>query len=487
MATALQQLQLNQASLATRIDQIGFGRSQYITCFFGGGVWLADGAELLIIGTVTDAVAAEWNLSPMERGFVVTLVFVGIFMGNLVSGPLSDWQGRKPSILLSYLGVGICSLLSAASVSYGMLCLARTLVGFTFGLGQPAFQSLSGEVCPSKARMLMTGISFSLFTFGELFSASLIAYDDPQMEHLHWRWLLTVGSLPSFILLLCSTILLTESPFYCSAAGRHEEAVHVLKSIAKSNGTHLDSFDFQAGKPVSKQETFFASVQRHVSIILSPGLLLSTLVVIYSCFNLNVIFYGSLYAFPQILTEVDMSGTPAFQLAMGALLELPGLAFGIVICEIFPRKTAMKIFLLSMVCAALAFGCGISQGIPTLSSVGYYGIKFVPNLGFLAFYQYSVEIYPTEVRATGSALSLAGGRLGGMLSPLVFELIQARFGSVAFFYLIAGLCAMNYGLIDLMPYETARVQLSDVLLSEETTSKAEYGSLESAHAGIRKD
>merc|ERR1711974_163656 len=68
------------------------------------------------------------------------------------------------------------------------------------------------------------------------------------------------------------------------------------------------------------------------------------------------------------------------------------------------------------------------------------GIKSAGMVGFVSMYQYSTEIYPTVARTTGTAACVAGGRLGGMLAPLFYEMLEGAYGFEAFFYLI-GTCA----------------------------------------------
>lgn len=75
------------------IDAIGYGRGQLIVSVVGAGIWAADGAELLLISSVTRSIGKEWGLSGSEKGLVVSVVFVGVMVGNLLSGWLGDAVG----------------------------------------------------------------------------------------------------------------------------------------------------------------------------------------------------------------------------------------------------------------------------------------------------------------------------------------------------------------------------------------------------------
>merc|ERR1719373_760648 len=70
---------------------------------------------------------------------------------------------------------------------------------------------------------------------------------------------------------------------------------------------------------------------------------------------------------------------------------------------------------------------------------GLYGIKCFVTIGFLVVYQYSIEIYPTEVRTTGAAISIGSGRVAGIISPIVIEaIVSVTGGHSAFFIMLVG-------------------------------------------------
>jgi len=60
---------------------------------------------------------------------VVTMVFAGLAIGQLVYGPLSDSTGRKPAIYLGYAVFGLGSLLTILAVNFPMMLAGRLLQG----------------------------------------------------------------------------------------------------------------------------------------------------------------------------------------------------------------------------------------------------------------------------------------------------------------------------------------------------------------------
>lgn len=453
-------------SLAEVVEAIGFGAAQLQACVIGGGVWLADGAELLLIGSVTRAVAEEWRLAAWQRGAVVSVVFVGIFLGNAASGPLGDSWGRRLPIVASYAAVFVFSILSAAAWDFWGLCTIRLFVGLSFGVGQPAWNALSSEITPTYWRIVMQGGSQMLFAVGEMYSAALIYADDPEMQHLNWRMLLVYGAFPSLVLGVLAWALLGQSPSYLALHGQHEEAKQELAALRRANGGSAMSVDFRP-PPVVESGSAKDAVARQLGIVWGRRMRYTTGTAVYSCFALNVVFYGCLYAFPQVVSDIEMGSSPAMSLLVGALWEIPGFVCGTLCGMWMKRKPAIMLYAVSIVLSLVAFAYGGTHKDSHWSSFylthgGYFGIKFFASFGFIAIYQYTAEVYPTVARTTGAAMCLAGGRAGGFLAPLAFEellVITGNFGT--FFYGIAGLVAVNLVLVVFLPFETAGVHLVD--------------------------
>jgi len=66
---------------------------------------------------------------------LITMIFLGLGFGQLISGPLSDSFGRKPLIYIGFIIFAIASLLCIFSTSLEMMILGRILQGI--GLSAP--------------------------------------------------------------------------------------------------------------------------------------------------------------------------------------------------------------------------------------------------------------------------------------------------------------------------------------------------------------
>jgi len=325
----------------------------------------------------------------------------------------------------------------------------------------------------------MNGASQTLFVAGEIYSASLILSDDPDLKNLHWRSLLQLGAIPSALFAFASAMFLLPSPSFLALHGQAAEAKTVLEVMKKDNRCDASvSTDFHVVPDIRLSGRQFGY---QIKELFNRQFFSTTLITSFTCFGLNIVYYGCLYAFPQILPDLHGGGSAGMQLLMGALCEIPGNAVGVVLGMCMPRKPVMKLYLLLMATCLFVFICGVHSPTSVIGPImyhgGYYGIKAVACIGYIITYQYAAEVYPTETRATGTAFCIGSGRLGAMLAPLIFEGFQDVFHSYAgFFYLLCLFCIVNGFLIDFLPFETADMVLMDRLLPNDEPEGIEtYG------------
>eukprot|EP00930_Biecheleria_cincta_P101818 TRINITY_DN93467_c0_g1_i1.p1 TRINITY_DN93467_c0_g1~~TRINITY_DN93467_c0_g1_i1.p1 ORF type:complete len:477 (-),score=70.43 TRINITY_DN93467_c0_g1_i1:146-1576(-) len=420
------------------IDDIGFGVAQILICFIGGAIWAADGSELLIIGSVTRSVSGEWGLGSWQRGFLSSLVFCGVLVGNSISGPSGDTFGRRMPVLVSFLGIAMFSVLSASATYYYMLLMIRMMLGVSFGFGQPSYNTLLNELVPGKWRVKMNSMAQSMFAVGELYAAMLIWWSDPSMKHLDWRWLCVMGAIPSAVGFVLCWLLLYESPSFLASKGKEQEARAVLESIKSLNKADHVSTDF---------ECQISPEVNAVGYIYSRELISTTATMIYSCFVLNLVLYGSLYALPQVMTEVDMGYGPAVGLIVGSLWELVGyVASGLLGGGGLDSKKLVLVYLIATALSLISFTLGANrEGIVggTLLQGGYLGLKIMVNVGFVAVYLMCAQVYPVATRNTGVAACIAGGRVGSILAPILFEKIAEVGGWQTYFMIMASALVVN--------------------------------------------
>jgi DHA1 family bicyclomycin/chloramphenicol resistance-like MFS transporter len=81
------------------------------------------------------AIAGDLGVSPAEVQFSLTTCLIGLAVGQLVCGPLSDRWGRRRPVIAAVAGYAICSLLCALAPSAPLLAGLRLVQGVAGGAG----------------------------------------------------------------------------------------------------------------------------------------------------------------------------------------------------------------------------------------------------------------------------------------------------------------------------------------------------------------
>ena len=71
-----------------------------------------------------------FNLTPATTGLNTASVFIGGFLGPIVSGPIADRLGRRPAIFWGCIITIIGIILQTAAQDIPMFVIARILLGF---------------------------------------------------------------------------------------------------------------------------------------------------------------------------------------------------------------------------------------------------------------------------------------------------------------------------------------------------------------------
>mmetsp|Transcript_1245 Transcript_1245/g.2583 ORF Transcript_1245/g.2583 Transcript_1245/m.2583 type:complete len:462 (-) Transcript_1245:54-1439(-) len=458
-----------ERSVADVVQDIGFGRCQVLTSFIVNGSWLADGAELLMISAIATSLGKQWDLSSLGLGSLMSSVYLGTLLGNLCSGYLGDRHGRRSAVMLCYPVIVLGSIASAAAQNYGQLLVLRFLVGLGFGIGQPSAVAILMELSPVKYRCLNQGLAQLAFAAGELYCCFIIWNDDPQMENLHWRFMLLAGAVPALLFWVLSWEFLEESPSYWTASGQPEKAKEALDRMALMNGK----------ADVATQVSAAPASDRFSGKKLLQIASRATAALCFVCFSYNLLVYGAFTAFPQLMPSlVGKQGSPVAELAKGALFEVPCDVLGLLAGMTMPRKTVLAVYFVGVAASSVAFALG--QG--SLLMAGYYGLKGFPQIGSISLYILASESFPAEIRATGTATVISFGRIGAFAAPVVYAHMLSATGSYKFFFLFcAGLLFTNLLMTVILIPETFRgrpVPEDDERVAFAEQGKTSHGTME---------
>lgn len=277
---------------------------QYAIVIFGGELY--SGLCKVLVTVSSTSFALDLGFSSFQRGWLVSMLFLGNFIGNLMSGATSDYCGRRATLLLGYVVALVALSVTLATSSFASMLVCRTSMGLAAGLMGPTSWTLLGELSPSKRRMFMHALGHSMWFIGGLTMLSLVHFADPTMQHMPWRSF-TVFTL--VVMALCTIGALSfvvESPSWLCLQGRRDDAIDVLGTIRDRNGVETDVHGWELRPTEVESNTRSWSYKA----LFTRSSLFTTLTLCMCTFSLNYGSYGMLYALPIILRKSNLDVVP---------------------------------------------------------------------------------------------------------------------------------------------------------------------------------
>ncbi|MBV9922576.1 MAG: MFS transporter, partial [Pseudonocardia sp.] len=185
-----------------------------------------DGYDLIVYGAIVPSLLDEprWNLGPAEAGAIGAATLVGMLIGALGAGALTDVVGRRKIIIVSVTWFSVSMLLCSVAPTAGFLGAFRFLAGLGLGGVIPSVVALTVEFAPMNRRQLYNAVMFAGYSFGGILSAVLALALIPLYG---WRIMLAVGAAPLVVVLPLAIAFLPESVGFLLAKGRHAEAARL--------------------------------------------------------------------------------------------------------------------------------------------------------------------------------------------------------------------------------------------------------------------
>jgi MFS transporter, DHA1 family, multidrug resistance protein len=96
-------------------------------------------------------IADDLGAAPSQVQLSLTTLLVGMAVGQLVTGPLSDRLGRRTPVIIGMVAYALLSLLCAFAPSTGALAAIRFAQGFAGGMGTVVARAVVGDLFTGRA------------------------------------------------------------------------------------------------------------------------------------------------------------------------------------------------------------------------------------------------------------------------------------------------------------------------------------------------
>ena len=410
------------------------------------------GFDVSVVSGIVRFVEAEFELGPLQLGWVVSSLSLTAAIGMLASGPLSDRLGRRPVLQIAAVLFAVSAIASAVAPDYLTLVIARMLGGFGVGAALIVAPMYIAEMSPPASRgrfvsfnqlNIVIGISAAFFsnylilTLGESGAAWTEVL---RLGEWGWRWMLGIETLPAVAYLLALS-LVPESPRWLAMRGRDAEATEVLGRVAGENAGAVlrDVKESIAAEAKLGRASWRVLLHPSLRLVMIIGIVVG---VLQQVSGINAVFF---YA-PMIFERSGIGANAAFMQA--ALVGFVNLVFTVVAMAVIDRfgRRPLLVFGLSGIAACMlllawAFSAGDAAN-PRIILIAILGFvaSFAVSLGPVMWVLFS-ELFPNRVR--GVAISFVGlvNSATAFLVTLVFPWQLQSLGSATTF-LLYGLFAL---------------------------------------------
>ncbi|KAL7646808.1 UNVERIFIED_CONTAM: hypothetical protein RMT77_002063 [Armadillidium vulgare] len=376
---------------------------------------------------------------------------IGMFIGAIGIGFVSDYFGRRFGLLLSILLVTFGAVVGAFSPSYEMLLVMRTITG-AGGMG--CFQVpfvLAIEYAGPRFRTAC-GININIpFALGECF-LGFLAYCIRDWKHLQ-----LVAVSPA-IFAFFSYFFMPESFMWLISKGRNKEAIEVIEAIGSLNGRKVPSYIYSLQEQTIQKENSDEVAKKGLIDVLKSKVILQRSFILFFCWITATSVYFGISSYGS-----KLSANVFLNFTLLILVEVPSYFCSVYFIDRMGRK-AWHLFVFTLA----GLGCILSAVLPREQNILILSMNLIGKFGgsaaFGSIFLYSGELYPTECRAIGVGACSMSARIGGIISPFINTLKLIYYPLPAFVY--GGLSLVAGCLIILLP-ETLGTELPQTIEDSE--------------------
>ncbi len=454
---------------------INFGYLIFLTVVAALGGFLFGYDAAVISGTIKQ-VTDLFNLNDLQQGWYVGCALVGSIGGVACAGVMSDYMGRKNTMLVSAVMFTISAIGCAISADFNQLVIARMIGGVGIGVVSIISPMYISEVSVTQYRGRLVSLYQLAITVGFL-GAYLVNYQLLNISQTStfaseainkifvsevWRGMLGMEALPAALFFII-IFFIPESPRWLIVKNRRDQAHEILKHIYRSE----KEADLQVAET---SNSLGGEKKSELSLIFKPGIFGA--VIIGVCIAILGQFMGVnavLYYGPTIFENAGLSGGDSlfYQVLVGAVNMLTTI-LALMIIDKVGRKMLVYYgvsgMIVSLVLIALYFAYGAQLGLSSIVLLIFfllYVFCTAVSISAVVWVLLS-EMYPTKVR--GIAMSIAGFALwiGTYLIGQLTPWLLATISPAGTFILFAVMC-VPYMLImwKLVP-ETAGKSLEEI-------------------------
>jgi putative MFS transporter len=434
-----------------RLDRLPISSFHYRIFWLVGAGMFFDGYDLYIAGGVlASTIQSGFSTAPQNLQFI-SLTFVGMTMGALITGFVGDKFGRRFTYQVNLLVFGLASLAAAFAPNMIVLIACRFVQGLGLGAEIVVGYSTLTEFVPPKTR----GRWLSMMAF-------LVVAGFPATALLGYLIIPASGWRPMFIIAGIGSLVvwylrknLPESPRWLESQGRTAEAESLMQLIEKESagGLTLPPVVVPAVVP-----------QVAAADLLKPPLLQRLIVGSWVLITINTLIFGFVIFLPQFFLRQGL--TIANSLGYTLVLSsgsLVGCALGAYLSDAIGRRwSIIGASIVTIVTGYIYARFDAASDLAIVLSVGFLLIVAIYVQTAILFGVYTPELFPTEIRLRANGICNTLGRGATVVSPFIIGALMSSYKLPGVLWLMIGLVVVQIVVVWAWGVEPRNRGLEDV-------------------------
>ncbi len=421
--------------IPARMDRLPWARWHWLVVVGLGTVWILDGLEVTIVGSLSDALRdpnTGLGLDGSDIGLAGAIYVAGACIGALFFGQLTDRFGRKKLFILTLLVYLVGTVATAFSMNPTFYFACRFVTGTGIGGEYAAINSAIDELIPAKYRgrvdLAINGSFWVGAAAGSILTVPLL---NPALvpPELGWRGAFALGAVLGIGIMLVRRYV-PESPRWLFIHGREDEGEAIVRDIEGTveHDTGATLPGVSETITIRQRKTIpLPMIARTVFTMYPRRTILCLSLFIGQAFLYNAFFFTYGDALGELL-GVELVG---YYIALFALSNFAGaLLLGPLFDTVGRVRMISGTYILSGVLLAVAGFVIADLTAVTLTAFGMV-IFFFASAGASSAYLTASEVFPMETRALCIAFFYAiGTAVGGITGPIYFgSLIEKAIAS----------------------------------------------------------
>jgi putative MFS transporter len=428
---------VGSSELIGRLESAPFSRWHLRARIIVGSATFFDAFDALSLAFVLPVLVRLWHITPAQIGWLISVGYLGQFVGALVFGAFAEKYGRVRSVAGATALMSVMSIACALSGSFATLLTLRLIQGIGVGGEMPVAAVYINELSKARGRGRFFLMYELIFPIGLMMTGQLGALLVPT---LGWQVMFLIGGIPGLVV-TALLLRLPESPRWLISKGRLAEADTVIRGIEASapgfgirdsEFVHHSGFESQVQNPQSRE---------------ARGRAVELLSAVYRA---RTFIVWTLWACAYFITNGLNNWMPTlyssvYHLSLGQALRagtLTNVAQVVILlaCAFAIDRVGRRIWTVAGFVAGAAllamlgtFAAHSVTAVIVLVTISY-GIVGSVNA---VLYLYTPEIYPTRMRAIGTGAATCWLRLASAAGPLLVGYLVATRGTGAVFLMFA--------------------------------------------------